>query len=149
MRVHAEETFGPVVSVYPVIDDDDAVTRANDSEYGLSASIWSRDLDAAQRLARRIEAGAVNINDGYLGAIGSVAAPMGGHKASGMGRRHGADGILRYTESQTIASQKRATPYPRTSDGLRRRGHHGPPGPDRRRQGAGRKEFSMTPNGAC
>jgi acyl-CoA reductase-like NAD-dependent aldehyde dehydrogenase len=112
MRVYAEETFGPVVSVYPVVDDEDAITRANDTEYGLSASLWSADLDAARRLAGRIRAGAVNINDGYLSAIGSVAAPMGGMKASGLGRRHGADGILRYTEAQTIAAQRRATPYP-------------------------------------
>jgi len=112
MRVCAEETFGPVVAVYRVVDDDDAVTRANDTEYGLSASIWSADLDAARRLAGRIRAGAVNINDGYLSAIGSVAAPMGGMKASGLGRRHGADGILRYTETQTVAAQRRATPYP-------------------------------------
>jgi succinate-semialdehyde dehydrogenase/glutarate-semialdehyde dehydrogenase len=112
MKVHAEETFGPVVAVYPVADDDEAVARANDSDYGLSASIWSADLDAARRLAGRIRAGAVNINDGYLSAIGSVAAPMGGMKASGVGRRHGADGILRYTEAQTVAAQKRAMPYP-------------------------------------
>jgi succinate-semialdehyde dehydrogenase/glutarate-semialdehyde dehydrogenase len=112
MRVYAEETFGPVVSVYPVVDDDDAVTRANDTEYGLSASIWSRDLATAQELAERIQAGAVNINDGYLSAISALAAPMGGMKASGVGRRHAADGILRFTESQTITGQKRATPYP-------------------------------------
>ncbi len=112
MRVCAEETFGPVVSVYPVADDEEAVTRANDTEYGLSASIWSADLDTARRLAGRIRAGSVNINDGYLSAIGSVAAPMGGMKASGVGRRHGADGILRYTETQTVAAQKRPLPYP-------------------------------------
>ena len=112
MRVCAEETFGPVVSVYPVVDDEDAVARANDTEYGLSASIWSADIDAARALAGRIRAGGVNINDGYLSAIGSVAAPMGGMRASGLGRRHGADGILRYTETQTVAAQRRAIPYP-------------------------------------
>lgn len=113
MVVYAEETFGPIVSVYSVRDDDDAVARANDSEYGLSASIWSADLDAARALAARVEAGSVNINDGYIAAIGSVAAPMGGMKASGVGRRHGPDGILRYTESQTVAAQRRPTPYPK------------------------------------
>jgi hypothetical protein len=54
----------------------------------------------------------VNINDGYLSAISSLAAPMGGMKASGVGRRHAADGILRFTESQTVTGQKFATPYP-------------------------------------
>ncbi len=112
MRVCAEETFGPVVAVYPVVDDEEAVSRANDTEYGLSASIWSADLDEARRLAGRIRAGAVNINDGYASTISSVAAPMGGMRASGLGRRHGAEGILRYTEAQTVAAQRRATPYP-------------------------------------
>ena len=112
MNVCAEETFGPVVSVFPVVDDDDAVTRANDSEYGLSASIWTRDLDRGRELASRVQAGAVNINDGYLSAISSLAAPMGGMKASGVGRRHAADGILRFTESQTVTGQRIATPYP-------------------------------------
>ena len=112
MRVCAEETFGPVVSVYPVVDDDDAVARANHSEYGLSASIWTRDLERGRELAARVQAGAVNINDGYLSAISSLAAPMGGMKASGVGRRHAADGILRFTESQTVTGQRIATPYP-------------------------------------
>ncbi|RNL61103.1 succinate-semialdehyde dehydrogenase (NADP(+)) [Nocardioides marmoriginsengisoli] len=112
MKVFTEETFGPVVAVYPVVDDEDAVTRANDSEYGLSASVWSKDLGAAQELAQRIQAGAVNINDGYLSAISSLSAPMGGMKTSGVGRRHAADGILRFTESQTTTSQRVATPYP-------------------------------------
>jgi aldehyde dehydrogenase (NAD+)/succinate-semialdehyde dehydrogenase/glutarate-semialdehyde dehydrogenase len=112
MAVYAEETFGPVVAVYPVVDDEDAVARANDTDYGLSASIWSRDLDVARALAARIRAGSVNVNDGYVAAIGSVAAPMGGMGDSGVGRRHGPDGLLRYTESQTVATQKRALPYP-------------------------------------
>ncbi|MCW2787067.1 MAG: putative aldehyde dehydrogenase [Marmoricola sp.] len=112
MKVYSDETFGPVVAVYPVVDDEDAIVRANDSEYGLSASIWSRDLAAAQAMASRIQAGAVNINDGYLSAISSLSAPMGGMKASGVGRRHAADGILRFTESQTTTSQRVSTPYP-------------------------------------
>jgi succinate-semialdehyde dehydrogenase/glutarate-semialdehyde dehydrogenase len=112
MKVFSEETFGPVVSVYPVVDDEDAVTRANDSEYGLSASVWGKDLLAAQQLASRIQAGAVNINDGYLSAISSLSAPMGGMKSSGVGRRHAADGILRFTESQTTTTQRLSTPYP-------------------------------------
>jgi acyl-CoA reductase-like NAD-dependent aldehyde dehydrogenase len=112
MKVFSQETFGPVVSVYPVVDDDDAIARANGSEYGLSASVWGKDLDAAGAVAARIQAGAVNINDGYLSAISSLAAPMGGMKASGVGRRHASDGILRFTESQTTTSQRIATAYP-------------------------------------
>lgn len=112
MKVFAEETFGPVVSVYPVVDDEDAVTRANETEYGLSASVWSRDLRRAEEIAARIHAGGVNVNDGYISAISSLAAPMGGMKSSGVGRRHGSDGILRFTEAQTVTSQKVSTPYP-------------------------------------
>jgi succinate-semialdehyde dehydrogenase/glutarate-semialdehyde dehydrogenase len=113
--VYSEETFGPVVAVYPVVDDDDAITRANDTEYGLSASVWGKDLTKAHAVAAQIRAGAVNINDGYLSAISSLAAPMGGMKASGVGRRHAADGILRFTESQTTTSQRVSTPYPSRS----------------------------------
>jgi len=110
--VYAEETFGPVVAVYPVVDDEDAITRANDTEYGLSASVWGTDLAAARAVASRIQAGAVNINDGYLSAISSLSAPMGGMKSSGVGRRHAADGILRFTESQTTTTQRVSTPSP-------------------------------------
>jgi acyl-CoA reductase-like NAD-dependent aldehyde dehydrogenase len=112
MKVFSEETFGPVVAVYPVVDDEDAITRANETEYGLSASVWGKDLIAAQGVAARIQAGAVNINDGYLSAISSLSAPMGGMKSSGVGRRHAADGILRFTESQTTTTQRVSTPYP-------------------------------------
>ncbi|RNM16791.1 succinate-semialdehyde dehydrogenase (NADP(+)) [Nocardioides pocheonensis] len=112
MTAYADETFGPVVAVYPVVDDEDAIARANDTDYGLSASIWSRDVETARLMAARIRAGSVNVNDGYVAAIGSVSAPMGGMGASGVGRRHGPDGLLRYTETQTVATQKRALPYP-------------------------------------
>jgi acyl-CoA reductase-like NAD-dependent aldehyde dehydrogenase len=115
MKVYAEETFGPIVSVYPVLDDEDAITRANDTEYGLSASVWSRDLARAEAMATRIQAGSVNINDGYISAISSLAAPMGGMKASGVGRRHASEGILRFTEAQTTTTQKVSTSYPATT----------------------------------
>ncbi len=103
MDVHAEETFGPVVSIYPVDSLDDAVDRANDTEYGLNASIFIDDVRRGRRLAERIMAGTVNVNDGYQSAWAATGSPMGGMKASGMGRRHGKDGLLKYTESQTIA----------------------------------------------
>ncbi len=104
--LHDEETFGPVVALYTFDDDDAAIDRANNSPYGLSASIWSGDTDRARRLGRRLRVGTVNINDGYAAAWGSVDAPMGGFKDSGLGRRHGREGILKYTEAQTTAVQR-------------------------------------------
>ncbi len=105
MACRNEETFGPVVSIYRVPSDEDAIALANDTAYGLNASIWSRDVRAARALARRIRAGTVNINDGYAAAWGASGAPMGGMGQSGLGRRHGPEGITKYTESQTIAVQ--------------------------------------------
>ncbi|GAB3113374.1 succinic semialdehyde dehydrogenase [Janibacter alkaliphilus] len=105
MTCRDEETFGPVVSLYRVADDDAAVALANDTEYGLNASVWTRDVRRGRALAARIQTGTVNINEAYAAAWGSMAAPMGGMKASGMGRRHGAEGILKYTESQNVTAQ--------------------------------------------
>jgi acyl-CoA reductase-like NAD-dependent aldehyde dehydrogenase len=106
MQLHVEETFGPVVSVQSFETDDEAVEMANDSRYGLNASIWSRDRRAALSMARRVEVGAVNINEAYAAAWGSVDAPMGGIKDSGLGRRHGREGLLKYTQAWTIAEQR-------------------------------------------
>ena len=105
MEVYAEEVFGPVLCIYRFHDLDEAVRAANASAYGLNASLWTRDIRRGQQLARRIQAGTVNINDGFSAAWGSVDAPMGGMKASGIGRRHGEEGIRKYTESQTVAVQ--------------------------------------------
>lgn len=101
-----EETFGPVVSVLRVADDAEAVAVMNETELGLNASVWTRDLDRGRRIAAEVEAGTVGVNDGYAAAWGSVEAPMGGVKASGLGRRHGRDGILAFTEAQTVAVQR-------------------------------------------
>jgi len=106
MTLHSEETFGPVVSVYAVESNQEAIERANDTRYGLNASIWSRDTELARRMATRIEAGTVTINETYIAGWGSVEAPMGGFKDSGLGRRHGAEGILKYTESQNVTLQR-------------------------------------------
>jgi succinate-semialdehyde dehydrogenase / glutarate-semialdehyde dehydrogenase len=103
MALHREETFGPVVAVYPVASDDEAVARANDTEYGLNASVYCGDTDRGKAIAERIRAGTVNVNDGYSSAWASLDAPMGGMKASGLGRRHGREGLLKYTDSQTVA----------------------------------------------
>ncbi|MUL43919.1 succinate-semialdehyde dehydrogenase (NADP(+)) [Streptomonospora sp. PA3] len=105
MDACAAETFGPVVSLYRFSEEDEAVEAANATDYGLNASVWTRDTARGRRLAERIHSGTVNINEGYGAAWASYGAPMGGMKRSGVGRRHGAEGLLRYTESQTVASQ--------------------------------------------
>ena len=102
----AQETFGPVVSVYPFDDLDRAIEQVNAGDYGLNASVWTSHPKFGAKVAARIEAGTVNINEAYAAAFGSTAAPMGGMKQSGIGRRHGAYGIQKYTESQTIATQR-------------------------------------------
>ena len=100
------ETFGPVVAVQAVPDDDAAVQQANDTSYGLNAAILTSHARTARALARRLRAGTVNVNEGYAAAWGSVRAPMGGMGDSGLGRRHGDEGLLKYTEAQTIATQR-------------------------------------------
>ena len=106
MALCTEETFGPVVAVYEWSDEDDVVDRANDSEYGLNASVWTEDLQRGTALARRIETGTVNVNESYAAAWVALDAPMGGMKNSGIGRRHGEYGVMKYTEPQTVAVQK-------------------------------------------
>jgi succinate-semialdehyde dehydrogenase/glutarate-semialdehyde dehydrogenase len=106
MTLCAEETFGPVVSVYPFRDEDEAVRRANATSYGLNSSVWTRDARRGRKIGARLESGTVNVNEAYGAAWASVDSPMGGFKDSGLGRRHGREGILKYTESQTVATQR-------------------------------------------
>lgn len=106
MELYAEETFGPVVAVYPFESVNQAVELANASRYGLNASLWTRDVELGVRVAARLATGTVNVNEAYAAAWGSVDSPMGGFKDSGLGRRHGAEGILKFTEAQTIAVQR-------------------------------------------
>jgi acyl-CoA reductase-like NAD-dependent aldehyde dehydrogenase len=114
MLPYGSETFGPVVSVYPFASDDEAVALANQTDYGLNASVFGRDRARATRVAARLRAGTVNVNDGYASAYGSIDAPMGGMGVSGLGRRHGAEGLLKYTEAQTIGTQRIAMLNPPT-----------------------------------
>ena len=105
MALARDETFGPVVAVARVADAEEAVRRANDTDYGLNASIWTSAKRGAE-LATRIQAGTVNVNEAYAATWASHDAPMGGMKDSGVGRRHGREGIRKYTESQTVAVQR-------------------------------------------
>ncbi|WP_181725523.1 succinic semialdehyde dehydrogenase [Nocardia gipuzkoensis] len=106
MTLFAHETFGPVVSIYPYRDVEEAIAMANASPYGLNASVWSRNGARGRAVAARLRAGTVNVNEAFAAAWGSIDAPMGGMGDSGLGRRHGADGLLKYTEPQTVAHQR-------------------------------------------
>jgi len=105
-QVACEETFGPVVSVTPVDSEAEAIERANDSPYGLNASVWTGDTARGERVARQINCGTVCVNDGFTVGWSATDAPMGGMGESGLGRRHGPEGIRRYTESRTVAVSK-------------------------------------------
>ncbi|MFE6758577.1 succinic semialdehyde dehydrogenase [Streptomyces sp. NPDC057684] len=106
MAVCNEETFGPVVSIYRFTDEDEVIGLANGTPYGLNSSVWTKDAKRGHDVASRLRTGTVNINEGYAPAYGSVQSPMGGMKDSGLGRRHGSEGILKYTEAQTVAHQR-------------------------------------------
>lgn len=101
MRIMREEIFGPVVAVTPFDDPDEAIAFANDSPYGLAASIWTRDLSTAHRLSTRIRSGTVWINcHSYF----SPELPKGGHKQSGWGYENGAPGLENYLETKTVCA---------------------------------------------
>ena len=101
------ETFGPVVTIYRYTDENEAVRQANATTYGLNASIWSTDTARAERMADRLEAGNVNINDGFVATYSAKTTPSGGIKQSGVGTRHGDAGLLKYTDTINVGVQKK------------------------------------------
>jgi acyl-CoA reductase-like NAD-dependent aldehyde dehydrogenase len=101
MACMREETFGPTLPIMKVADADEAVRLSNDTPYGLQASVWTKDTIKGERLARRIDAGAVTVNDAQLNYL-ALELPMGGWKESGLGTRHGANGIRKYTKEQAL-----------------------------------------------
>jgi betaine-aldehyde dehydrogenase len=117
MKVMRDETFGPVVGVMKVRDEEEAVRLANDTRYGLSGSVFG-ERDHAERVARRVECGAVNVNDVLVNYFASDV-PMGGWKESGIGYRHGAQGIKKFCRSESLvitrfAGKREPTWYPYT-----------------------------------
>ncbi|CAN5659144.1 aldehyde dehydrogenase [soil metagenome] len=100
MRIAQEEIFGPVLSVIPFEDEEEAVAIANDTPYGLTAGMWTRDLSRAHRVAGRIEAGQVSVNNYFAGGI---RTPFGGFKASGFGREKGPDAVYHYLQTKTVS----------------------------------------------
>jgi betaine-aldehyde dehydrogenase len=117
MKVMREETFGPVVGVMKARDAEEALALANDSRYGLSGSVFG-ERQRAERVARRVECGAVNVNDVLVNYL-ATDVPMGGWKQSGIGYRHGEPGIKKYCRTESIVitrfgGKREATWYPYT-----------------------------------
>jgi acyl-CoA reductase-like NAD-dependent aldehyde dehydrogenase len=115
MHIMRAETFGPVLPVMPFDTDDEAIRLANDSDYGLAASVWTRDPARGEALARRIQAGTVMVNDA-LACFGISEAPHGGVKASGMGRTHGRFGLeemvrIKHVDSDRLPRMKQVWWY--------------------------------------
>jgi acyl-CoA reductase-like NAD-dependent aldehyde dehydrogenase len=115
MRIMREETFGPVLPVMAFDSDDEAVRLANDSEYGLAASVWTRDSARGDSIARRIRAGTVMVND-VISCFGISEAPHGGVKASGLGRTHGRFGLeemvrVKYLDTDRVPGMKKVWWY--------------------------------------
>jgi acyl-CoA reductase-like NAD-dependent aldehyde dehydrogenase len=107
MKIMSEETFGPALPIMKVADAQEGIRLANDTAYGLQASVWSSDIERAEALARQMEAGVVCVNDAQINYT-ALNLPMGGWKASGLGTRHGANGIRKFTKVQSLLVTRRA-----------------------------------------
>lgn len=105
MRVMREETFGPVLPVMPVRAAEEAIRLANESELGLAASVWSRDLARAETLSAHLEAGQIGVND-LMGHYAVCSLPFGGFKDSGLGRRHSDDGLRMFCQPQSVLAHE-------------------------------------------
>lgn len=114
MKCSGNETFGPVVAITPVDSVEEAILAANASPFGLNASVFGRSKRRARNVARALDAGSVNVNEGYRATFSSIDAPMGGVKQSGLGRRNGREGILRFVDSRTVAESTGLMTLPRT-----------------------------------
>lgn len=114
MECFAHETFGPVVAIMIVGNEAEAISAANDSEFGLNASVFTGSRSRGRRIADQLDAGSVNVNEGYRASFSSTDAPMGGMKQSGMGRRNGSEGLLRFVEARTVAESTGILTLPRT-----------------------------------
>jgi acyl-CoA reductase-like NAD-dependent aldehyde dehydrogenase len=114
MACAANETFGPVVAIHVIDTVEEAIVAANSSEYGLNSSIFTSSVRRGRIVADAIDSGSVNINEGYRASFSSVDAPMGGMKKSGLGRRNGSEGILRFVEGRTVAESTGLMTLPRT-----------------------------------
>jgi acyl-CoA reductase-like NAD-dependent aldehyde dehydrogenase len=127
MKIMTEETFGPTLPIMKVSDAEEALRLANDTAYGLQASVWTKDVQRGEALARRIEAGVVCVNDAQVN-YSALNLPMGGWKSSGLGSRHGAGGIRKYAKTQSLLVTRLAPkrdlhmfPYSRTRTRLMQR----------------------------
>jgi acyl-CoA reductase-like NAD-dependent aldehyde dehydrogenase len=127
MKIMQEETFGPTLPIMRISNAEEGVRLANDSPYGLQASVWTGDIERGEALARRIEAGVVCVNDAQIN-YSALNLPMGGWKSSGLGTRHGANGIRKYCKIQSLLVTRRALkrepfmfPYSRRTTLLLRR----------------------------
>jgi succinate-semialdehyde dehydrogenase/glutarate-semialdehyde dehydrogenase len=105
MAVMCEETFGPILAIQVVTDEDEALRLANDCDYGLGANVWTKDNARAERIARRLDVGSVSINDAAL-AYGALEVPFGGRKHSGVGQVNGAMGLRNYCFAQPILFER-------------------------------------------